>query len=206
MEPLVRVHSVAAPLIRANIDTDIIIPSREITSPGRDGYGEKAFAPWRYAAGTRDEIADFVLNQPPYRNAQILVGGANFGCGSSREMAVWALRQFGIRVLIAPSFGAIFRNNCVRNGLLPIALPLEVFEPFAERIRSAASDIVVDLPTQTIADAAGTWRIAFEMAANDKDTLLNGLDAIGLTLQRRGEIDAFQTRDRAARPWVWNVE
>ena len=122
------------PLLRANIDTDIIIPSREITSPGREGYGEKAFAPWRYEAGSRKEVAEFVLNQPAYRAAKILVCGANFGCGSSREMAVWALQQFGIRVIIAPSFGAIFRNNCVRNGLLPIALPLEVFEALAVRV------------------------------------------------------------------------
>jgi 3-isopropylmalate/(R)-2-methylmalate dehydratase small subunit len=206
MEPLVRIQSVAAPLLRANIDTDIIIPSREITSPGREGYGEKAFAPWRYEAGTRREIADFVLNQTPYREARILIGGANFGCGSSREMAVWALQQFGIRVLIAPSFGAIFRNNCVRNGVLPIQLPLADFERLAERVRAAATVLVVDLPAQTIAAADGAWTLSFEVAANDKETLLNGLDAIGLTLQRRSAIEAFQTRDRGARPWVWGIE
>lgn len=205
MEPLIHIQSVAAPLLRANIDTDIIIPSREITSPGREGYGEKAFAPWRYEAGTRKEVADFVLNQPAYRAAKILVGGANFGCGSSREMAVWALQQFGIRVIIAPSFGAIFRNNCVRNGLLPIALPLEVFEPLAERVRAGVVTLVVDLPSQTIREAGGVAPVSFEIPSNDKDTLINGLDAIGMTLKHRAAIEAFQARDRNNRPWVWEM-
>ncbi|MBL8514812.1 MAG: 3-isopropylmalate dehydratase small subunit [Betaproteobacteria bacterium] len=205
MEPFVRIASAAAPLIRANIDTDIIIPSREITSPGREGYGEKAFAPWRYEAGSRKEIADFVLNQNAYRAAKILVGGANFGCGSSREMAVWALQQFGIRVIIAPSFGAIFRNNCVRNGLLPIALPLEIFEPLAERVRAGVVTLEVDLPTQTIRFAGPDAPIPFDIPANDKDTLIHGLDAIGMTLKHRADIEAFQARDRNIRPWVWEM-
>lgn len=203
MEPLVRIESVAAPLLRANIDTDIIIPSREITSPGREGYGEKAFAPWRYEAGSRREIAEFVLNQPEFRATKILVAGANFACGSSREMAVWALQQFGIRVIIAPSFGAIFRNNCVRNGLLPIALPLEIFEPLTERVRAGVVTLVVDLPSQTLRLNNTETPISFDIPANDKDTLINGLDAIGMTLQHRADIEAFQARDRNIRPWVW---
>jgi 3-isopropylmalate/(R)-2-methylmalate dehydratase small subunit len=205
MEPLVRIESVAAPLLRANIDTDIIIPSREITSPGREGYGEKAFAPWRYEADTRREIAEFVLNQPAFRATKILVAGANFGCGSSREMAVWALQQFGIRVIIAPSFGAIFRNNSVRNGLLPIALPPESFEPLAERVRTAVVTLTVDLPSQILRVNNTDVPIAFEIPANDKDTLINGRDAIGMTLQHRADIEAFQARDRNIRPWVWEI-
>ena len=123
MEPFVRVEGIAAPLHRANIDTDAIIPSREITSPGREGYGEKLFSPWRYLGPDRRENPDFVLNRAPFRAAPILIAGDNFGCGSSREMAVWALRQFGIRAIVAPSFGAIFRANCMRNGILPVVLP-----------------------------------------------------------------------------------
>ena len=118
-----RIEGIVAPLLRPNIDTDLIIPSREITSPGREGYGEKLFAPWRYLGPERRENPDFVLNREPFRRAPILVAGENFGCGSSREMAVWALRQFGIRAVIAPSFGAIFRANCLRNGVLPVELP-----------------------------------------------------------------------------------
>jgi 3-isopropylmalate/(R)-2-methylmalate dehydratase small subunit len=197
----------AAALLRENIDTDVIIPSREITTPGREGYGIKAFAPWRYGAGgsaAGEEVADFVLNRPPWRGASILIAGANFGCGSSREMAVWALAQFGFRVLIAPSFGAIFRVNCVRNGVLPIELPAEV----VARLGAAAGDekqplvLRVDLQAQRIfqGDAA---EIAFTLDEHDREMLLTGMDAVDRTWLRRGEIEGFEGNDKADRPWVW---
>ncbi len=145
MEAFVRIEGIAAPLHRPNIDTDAIIPSREITSPGREGYGEKLFAPWRYLGPDRRENPDFVLNRAPFRAAPILIAGENFGCGSSREMAAWALRQFGIRVVVAPSFGAIFRSNCLRNGILPVALPAATVAALAARAEAGDLVLAVDL-------------------------------------------------------------
>ena len=145
MEAFVRIEGIAAPLHRPNIDTDAIVPSREITSPGREGYGEKLFAPWRYLGPDRRENPDFVLNRVPFRAAPILIAGDNFGCGSSREMAVWALRQFGIRVVVAPSFGAIFRSNCLRNGILPVVLPAATVTGLAARAEAGDLVLAVDL-------------------------------------------------------------
>lgn len=194
-------EGIAAALMRENIDTDVIIPSREITSPGREGYGVKAFAPWRYRSPGGPENPDFVLNREPWRHATILVAGANFGCGSSREMAVWALAQFGLRVLIAPSFGAIFRNNCVRNGLLAIELAPEAVARLAEVARSASPRLRVDLQTLRIElDGAS---IGFAVDEHDREMLLTGLDAIDRTWQRRAEIQRFEQADRLQRPWVW---
>lgn len=197
-----RFEGLAAALWRENVDTDVIIPSREITGPGRDGYGPKAFAPWRYVAPGGPENPDFVLNRPPWRDATMLIAGANFGCGSSREMAVWALAQFGFRVLIAPSFGAIFRNNCVRNGVLAIELPLNVVQGLAVAAQAAPLRLTVDL-VQCRIEAEGGTAIAFTIDEADREMLLTGLDAIDRTLQQRDAIAAFEARDRHLRPWVW---
>ena len=205
VQPFTIVEGIAAALPRENIDTDIIIPSREITSPARDGYGPKLFAPWRYLGAGGAEDPMFVLNREPWRQASILITGANFGCGSSREMAVWALQQFGFRVLIAPSYGAIFRSNCLRNGLLPVELPAEAVAQLAER---AASDqggslrLTVDLLTCEVRSPSGP-AMRFSLAEHERHSLLSGLDPIDRTWQQRSAIAAFEATDRVARPWVW---
>lgn len=208
MEQLVQVRGLAAPLMRANIDTDLIIPSREMTSPGKDGYGEKLLAPWRYLPGPqgeRRENPDFVLNRPPFRDATILITGENFGSGSSREAAAWAVRQFGFRCVIAPSFGAIFQNNCYRNGVLPVTLPPEEVEALAKEAISGGLSLTIDLLERSVLHPSGR-RLCFDVPPNERWMLLEGLDAIGLTLKRSGEIEAFQRTDRVARPWIWQCE
>ncbi len=207
MEAFVRHTGIAAPLLRDNIDTDLLIPSREITSPGKDGYGEKLLAPWRYlpaADGARVENPEFVLNRPAFRQAGILIAGRNFGSGSSREAAVWAVRQFGLRCVIAPSFGAIFQNNCYRNGVLPVVLPEAEVAALAQEAEGGTLLLTVDLEANAV--CAGERRWPFAVPASERAMLLEGLDAIGLTLARNGaRIAAFQHADRAARPWVWAV-
>lgn len=204
MEALRRVEGVAAPLLRPNIDTDTLIPSREITSPGRDGYGEKLFAPWRYLDAQRTENPDFVLNRAPFRQARILIAGENFGCGSSREMAVWALRQFGLRCIIAPSFGAIFRDNCVRNALLPVQLDASVVAALGAAAESGTLCLCVDLEAGEVIEAGGR-RHRFAFDAVEREMLLTGLDAIDLTWQQRAQIEAFEAADRQRRPWIWTL-
>lgn len=205
MEPFIKLRGVAAPLMHANIDTDLIIPSREITSPGRDGYGEKLLSPWRYETGPdgrRRERADFVLNRAPFRQATILLTGENFGSGSSREAAVWAVRQFGLRCVIAPSFGAIFQNNCYRNGVLPVVLPADVIAVLADEAESGQLALDVDLRTCTVRHPDGrTW--PFAVPRSERAMLLEGLDAIGLTLTRQAQIAAWQADSRKTRPWIW---
>jgi 3-isopropylmalate/(R)-2-methylmalate dehydratase small subunit len=202
MEKLVRVEGIAAPLYRPNVDTDLIVPSREITAPEREGYGEKLFAPWRYLGPSRRENPDFVLNREPFRHAPILVAGENFGCGSSREMAAWGIRQFGIRAIVAPSFGAIFRANCLRNGVLPVELPADVVAALAARAQAGDLVLAVDLEACRVTEPDGTAH-GFAIGAREREMMLQGLDDIALTLGRRGEIEAFEARDRAARPWAW---
>lgn len=205
MEQFVRITGIAAPLLRANIDTDLLIPSREITDPGKAGYGEKLLAPWRYLPspkGTRVENPEFVLNRPPFRQAVILISGENFGSGSSREAAVWAVRQFGLRCVIAPSFGTIFRNNCYRNGVLPVVLANADVEKIAREAEGGELCLTVDLVDCVVAHRNGRqW--SFHVPANERTMMLKGLDAIGLTLKHVAEIDAFERRDRALRPWVY---
>jgi 3-isopropylmalate/(R)-2-methylmalate dehydratase small subunit len=200
--PVSVIEGIAAPLYRENIDTDIIIPSRDITSPSRDGFGPKLFAPWRYSGVDRAEDPGFVLNREPWRKASILIAGANFGCGSSREMAVWALWQFGIRCVIAPSFGAIFRNNCVRNGLLPLEWPAPMVSELAALAEQSALTLVVDLPASQVRLPDGSCH-TFTLQAQDRDMLLSGLDAIDRTWQNRDAIEAFEAADKLKRPWVW---
>ena len=197
MKPFTTVTALPAPLIRDNIDTDAIIPSREMKTTGKTGLAEGLFAGWRYTEG-RTPNPDFVLNHPRYAHAPILLGGANFGCGSSREHAVWALREYGVHAIIAESFAPIFEGNCVRNGIVPVRLPRAA----VEEIAAADIEVAVDLQAQEVRLADGRcW--PFEIAAEAKAMLLEGLDAIDLTLQHEADIAAFLAADAERRPWVY---
>ena len=207
-KPFLRRSGVTAPLMVDNIDTDQIIPSREMKAVSRDGLGEALFAGWRYTApGSREENPDFILNKPSYRQASILLGGQNFGCGSSREHAVWALKEFGIEAIIAPSFGEIFSGNCIRNGVLPIIADMETVEACVRLVESAPDRHVldIDLPQQrvSVSDAENV-SFGFAIDAYAKRLLTEGLDPIGLTLTRKTEIDAFLSEDAARRPWIYS--
>jgi 3-isopropylmalate/(R)-2-methylmalate dehydratase small subunit len=201
MDKFTRLTGVAAPLPLINVDTDMIIPKQFLKTIARTGLGKNLFDEMRYA-DDGSEISDFVLNKPAYRNAQILVAGDNFGCGSSREHAPWALLDFGIRVVIAPSFADIFYNNCFKNGILPIVLPQEdVDKLMDDAARGANATVTVDLENQTISGPDG-GTITFEVDPFRKHCLLNGLDDIGLTLEKAAAIDSFEARAVAERPWV----
>ncbi|MEN3746597.1 3-isopropylmalate dehydratase small subunit [Sphingomonas sp. HF-S3] len=196
--PVPRVEGVAAPLLRANVDTDAIIPSREIKGVGKSGLADGLFAGWRYTApGTRDPVAGFVLNDPHYTHAPIMLAGENFGCGSSREHAVWALHEYGVRAVIAPSFAPIFRGNCIRNGIVPVVLN----EAAVQRVAQVDGPVVVDLLAQQV--EAGGSRFAFDIDAEAKAMLAEGLDGIDLTKRYGTAIDTFHAADRAARPWIY---
>lgn len=205
MRAFTRHRGIAAPLLRINVDTDAIIPSREMKTVGKKGLAGGLFAGWRYAApGSREPNPDFVLNRPAYTGASILLSGANFGCGSSREYAVWALAEYGIRCVVAPSFGAIFQNNCVRNGLLPIVLGDDAIQALAAQVEAdpqqAQLDIDLEQGTLTGPDG-GVHRFTLDPA--QRTLLLEGLDAIGLTLKSEALIDAHVARDRLQRPWAY---
>jgi len=205
MQKFTTLASVAAPLMRVNIDTDAIIPSREMKGVTKEGLSIGMFANWRYTdVDARVENPEFILNRTPFRDAEILLAGENFGCGSSREHAVWALKEWGIRCVIAPSFGTIFYGNCVRNGILPIVLTEDVVKAFAEAAESGAetSIIKIDLLAQTVTGPAGEEH-SFEIAPADKEMLVEGLDPIGLTLKKDDAILAFQEKDKTERPWVY---
>lgn len=198
MTPFTVLTSVAAPLLRDNVDTDAIIPSREMKSTGKTGLAAGLFAPWRYLSpGSREPDPAFVLNQPRYAEAHILLGGDNFGCGSSREHAVWALVEYGIRAIIAPSFAPIFAGNCIRNGVLPVVLD----QGSVAAIAAANEPVTIDLARQQV--EAGSQRWTFAIGAEAKAMLLEGLDGIELTLKHRERIAAFQRADRLARPWIY---
>jgi 3-isopropylmalate/(R)-2-methylmalate dehydratase small subunit len=202
MDKFTSLTGIAAPLPMINVDTDMIIPKQFLKTIKRTGLGKHLFDEMRYDASGK-EIPDFVLNRPAYRKASILVAGENFGCGSSREHAPWALLDFGIRCVIAPSFADIFYNNCFKNGILPIVLPKEeIAKLFDDAERGANAVITIDLEKQEIAGPDG-GRIRFEIDAFRKHCLLNGLDDIGLTLQKAAEIDSYEARQRAAQPWLW---
>jgi 3-isopropylmalate/(R)-2-methylmalate dehydratase small subunit len=190
----------AAPLhvggLANNVDTDTIIPSREMRTTGRTGLAAGLFAPWRYKnADMREADPDFVLNRPEYCNANILVAGSNFGCGSSREHAVWALAEYGFRAVIAESFAPIFRGNCIRNFILPIALPRTVLE------RIAGTAVEINLAAQQVRCKNEAY--AFVIDPEAKRMLAEGLDAIDLTLTQGDALEAWTDADRAARPWVY---
>ena len=203
MTPFTAVTGIAAPLLRMNVDTDTIIPSREIKRVSKEGLAEGLFAGWRYRSPEgRAPDPDFVLNQPPFDRAVILVAGRNFGCGSSREHAVWALYEWGIRAIIAPGFGAIFRDNCVRNGLLPVVLEEATVEGIVKAMLTdrGGTPVTVDLENMQVRVLDATW--SFELPDKDRRMLLGGLDAIAVTLQVLPEIEAFEARDRRRRPWA----
>lgn len=191
----------AAPLLMANVDTDVIIRIERLAGVPRAELGRYAFEALRYRADGGDD-AEFVLNAPAFRGAPILLAGPNFGCGSSREAAVWALMGVGIRCVIAPSFGDIFYSNCVQNGVLPIALHEAGVKQLADHT-IAGRDVTVDLLQQQVT-ADGSAALPFVIDALRREQLLGGLDAIDLALRDRPTIQAWQDADRARRPWVWN--
>jgi 3-isopropylmalate/(R)-2-methylmalate dehydratase small subunit len=203
MEKFTKLSGIAAPMPIRNVDTDMIIPKQFLKTIKRTGLGKNLFDEMRYTPDGR-EIPDFVLNKPQYRKAQILVAGENFGCGSSREHAPWALLDFGIRCVIAPSFADIFYNNCFKNGILPIKLPPEdVAKLMDDAERGANAVISIDLEAQEIRGPDGGV-IRFEVDPFRKHCLLNGLDDIGLTLQKKTDIDTFEARNKLSQPWLWN--
>jgi 3-isopropylmalate/(R)-2-methylmalate dehydratase small subunit len=204
MEKFTQLTGVAAPMPMINIDTDKIFPAIHLKTIKRTGLGYLLFEEMRYRPDG-SENPDFVLNQPPYRKAQILVAGDNFGCGSSREHAPWALLDFGIRCVVAPSFADIFYNNCFKNGVLPIELPKAVVDQLLEDAQKGANAVLtVDLENQTISRPDGE-KIAFELDPFRKHCLLNGLDDIGLTQQKTKAIDAYEQKSRLAEPWKWGL-
>jgi 3-isopropylmalate/(R)-2-methylmalate dehydratase small subunit len=201
MPPFTTLTGVAAPMPLVNIDTDMIIPKQFLKTIQRSGLGKNLFDEMRYDR-QGNEIADFVLNQPAYRQAEILVAGDNFGCGSSREHAPWALLDFGIRCVISTSFADIFHGNCFKNGILPITLPQAQVDVLMDEARKGANArITVDLAAQTVSTSDGTV-FTFDIDPFRKHCLLNGLDDIGLTLEKAAAIDAFEARARLAQPWA----
>lgn len=206
MEKFESLTAVAAPLIQINIDTDAIIPSREMKRVSKEGLGEGLFAGWRYTLpGGREPNPEFVLNKSEYANTQIILSGDNFGCGSSREHAVWALKDYGIRAVVAPSFGSIFYHNCIRNGILPVVIPAENIAALAQRVEQQPQDnkLTIDLVEQTIGSADAELKFEFSIEPGDREMLLEGLDAVALTLTREADIATFEQRDRARRPWLY---
>lgn len=204
MIPLTTLSGPAAPLMAENVNTDVIVPAGRYIAAARDEFGQHAFAPWRYLEDG-SENPDFVLNQPPWRGAEILLAGPNFGCGSSREGAVWALNGIGIRAIIAPSFGAIFASNCYQNATLPVTLPAHIVETFAEIARSQPdAPFSVDLNRKVVTPPNGA-PVPFEIDELRRQSLLTGLDDIGQTTQRLARIAAFQSADAKARPWVHQI-
>ena len=201
MEKFTTLTGVAAPMPLVNIDTDMIIPKQFLKTIARTGLGKNLFDEMRYTLDGA-EIPDFVLNQPAYRKAQILVTGDNFGCGSSREHAPWALLDFGIRCVIATSFADIFFNNCFKNGILPVVLPQAAIDQLMEDARKGENArMTVDLDSQTVTASDGT-KFAFEVDAFKKHCLMNGLDDIGLTLEKATAIDAYEAKAATTRPWA----
>ena len=211
MQPFTVHKGIVAPLDRANVDTDAIIPKQFLKSIRRSGFGVNLFDAWRYTdhgepgmdPATRKPNPDFVLNQPRYKGASILLARRNFGCGSSREHAPWALADYGFRALIAPSYADIFYNNCFKNGLLPIVLPDSAVDRlFADVAVFPGFSLTVDLPAQTVRTDEGSVAFTFDVDPFRKQCLLNGWDDIGLTLRHADEIRAFEARHLAEQPWL----
>ena len=211
MEAFKTVMSLVVPIDRANVDTDAIIPKQFMKSVLRTGFGDNLFDAWRYLdrgepgqdVAARPRNPDFPLNEPRYTCAEILLARENFGCGSSREHAVWALRDFGIRAVVAPSFADIFHGNCFKNGILPIVLASSVTDLLFERAtRESGFQVAIDLADQTLTPL-GSAAIHFDIDAARKHRLLNGLDDIAVTLQRADRIRAFEARRRTTEPWLF---
>lgn len=206
MKSFDRHTGIAAALLKPSIDTDAIIPSREIRTVGKDGLAQGLFANWRYSdVDAREPNPEFVLNRPEQRGTTILLAGPNFGCGSSREHAVWALAEWGIRAIIAPSYGAIFFANCIRNGVLPVVLNEAAVNALATAVEHdpQANPISLDLTGRSLTGPGGlTYTIA--IGDEERDQLLSGLDPISRTLQDHAErIEAFEASDRARMPWMY---
>jgi 3-isopropylmalate/(R)-2-methylmalate dehydratase small subunit len=201
MDKFTKLSGIAAPLPLINVDTDMIIPKQFLKTIKRSGLGVNLFDEMRYD-DDRNEIPDFVLNKPQYRDAEILVAGDNFGCGSSREHAPWALLDFGIRCVIAPSYADIFYNNCFKNGILPIVLPQEQVDILMKDAEKGANArIEIDLEAQTITSSDGEV-FTFTVDAFKKHCMLNGLDDIGLTLEKASSIKSYESKLASERPWV----
>lgn len=212
MKAFTQVTSQVAPLDRPNVDTDAIIPKQYLKSIQRTGFGQYLFDDWRYLdqgdldvpVASRRQNPDFVLNRPEHRGAQILLSRENFGCGSSREHAVWALDDYGFRAVIAPSYADIFFNNSFKNGFLPIMLKVEEVQAIFDVVAAnPAAMLTIDLPAQSVS-LPGGQRFTFEIDAFRKDCLVRGLDEIGLTLQSGDAIKAYEARRRAEAPWLFN--
>jgi 3-isopropylmalate dehydratase small subunit len=212
MKAFTKITAIVAPLDRSNVDTDAIIPKQFLKSIKRSGFGPNAFDEWRYLDhgepgmdnSKRSLNPDFSLNQPRYQGAQILLTRKNFGCGSSREHAPWALDDYGFRAVIAPSFADIFFNNCYKNGLLPIVLTEEqVDQLFKEVEANEGYQLSIDLAEQTLTTPSGET-FTFDITEHRKHCLLNGLDEIGLTLQHADEIRDFEEKRRQSQPWLFN--
>ena len=201
MEKFEKITGIAAPMPLINIDTDMIIPKQFLKTIKRSGLGVNLFDEMRYD-DNGDEIPDFVLNKPAYRSSEIIVAGDNFGCGSSREHAPWAIRDFGIRCVIAPAFADIFHNNCFKNGILPIVLPQEQVDVLMKDAEKGANArMEVDLVEQKVTTSDGEV-FSFEVDEFKKRCLLEGLDDIGQTFQKLAAIDGFEAKATVARPWV----
>ena len=203
MEALRKVTGIAAPMLRINIDTDQIIPALFLGGTDAKGYGAHLFHHWRFLAdGSPDP--EFMLNQSPFNRAQILLADRNFGCGSSRERAPKALREFGFRAVIAPSFGGIFHNNCYRNGIVPVELPIEQVRALADEVTASAglAELTVDLEKLQVSSGRGICH-AFRAPELLRQMLLDGVDEIGLTMGRREQLDAFRAEDARRRPWAY---
>lgn len=203
MEPFTKLEGTAAPLPLVNVDTDKIIPAKWLKTIKRTGLGDALFETLRYREDG-SENPDFVLNREPYRRAEILIVGENFGCGSSREHAPWALQGFGIRCVIAPSYADIFFNNCFKNGILPVVLPQEQIDILVrETSDPEQATLTVNLEKQEVVRARANEAFAFEVDPWRKHCLLNGLDDIGITTGRKAKIDDFEGRQRSAAPWLY---
>ena len=204
MEALRKVTGIAAPMLRINIDTDQIIPALFLGGTDAKGYGAHLFNGWRFLADGGPN-PEFILNRAPYDRAQILLADRNFGCGSSRERAPKALREFGFRAVIAPSFGGIFFNNCYRNGIVPVELPIEQVRAIVAEVEASQGlgEVTVDLEAQAVTSPQG-HRFAFPAPGALRRMLLQGMDEIALTLSRGEEIERFRARDRARRPWAYS--
>ena len=211
MEKFITLNGLVAPLDRSNVDTDAIIPKQFLKSIKRSGFGPNLFDEWRYLDhgepgmdnSKRPLNPDFVLNQARYQGASVLLGRDNFGCGSSREHAPWALEDFGFRCIIAPSFADIFYNNCFKNGILPIVLDTAIVEQLFQTAEAHEGySLSIDLPEQTVITASGE-SFAFEVDEFRKYCLLNGLDDIGLTLQHVDDIKAYEEKRKAKMPWLF---
>ena len=201
MEKFEKLTGIAAPMPLVNIDTDMIIPKVFLKTIKRSGLGANLFDEMRFDR-QGNEIEDFVLNQPQYRETEILVAGDNFGCGSSREHAPWALKDFGIKCVISTSFADIFYNNCFKNGILPIVLPQDAVDTLmGDAEKGSNARMVVDLENQTVTTSDGE-SFGFEVDPFKKHCLLNGLDDIGLTMEKASAIDTFEAQAQQARPWV----